>query len=105
MSAHDFDELVRGREGVTFTLAGQEWPLPVELPHQALLYLDVLQAEKGAEWRLGWTEIVALARHIWDDPTVDGWLQAGVGVQRLSALVEWAVVQLTPRRGEPSESP
>jgi hypothetical protein len=104
-AARDFDEVVAARRGVTFTLDERPWPLPLEMPHRALIYLDALVAEGGAGWIPTWKEMVALARHIWGDETVDDWLDAGVGVQRLSATVQWAVEQLSPKPGVTQEGP
>jgi hypothetical protein len=94
--ARDFDELVTGPGGpVTFTLAGQPWELPAELPHQAALYLDGLAHDKGDEYELSLGEIERMARMLFDDPTVDEWLRFGVGLTRLSAVVEWSLDQLS----------
>lgn len=93
--ARDFDELVAGPGGpVTFTLAGRTWELPVELPHQVALYLDGLAHDKGDEYELELGEIEKMGRMLFTDQVVDEWLQLGVGLTRLSAVVEWGLDQL-----------
>jgi hypothetical protein len=94
-AARDFDAAVAHRKGDTFTLVGQEWPLPVELPHQAMLYLSALGEDKGPDAPLEYRDLCRLAELIWDEETVAGWHQAGAGVDRLTQLVEWAVRELT----------
>jgi hypothetical protein len=102
VTARDFDELVRGRSEVTFTLCGRDWHLPPELPHRAMLYLDQLQSEGGLKLEPTWAQFEKLARLLWDDETVDTWLAAGLGGNRLVALIEWAFRQLGTPGGKPS---
>jgi len=100
-SIANLDALVEDRRGATVRVVGQEWPLPPELPHRALVYLDGLQGEHGPDYRLNYQETMLLARLIFGEETVAAWVEAGIGPDRLPGVVERTILYLAPRQISP----
>lgn len=90
----DFDAALAAKKDRRFIVVGIESELPLELPHRAFLLLDRFAAEKPSTGTHVWDDLVAIARAIFGDDLVDRWIEAGIGVTRLAAVVEWGCAEL-----------
>lgn len=89
----DFDALFREKEekGAEYKLYGKKHRLPQSLPAKTALYLAKCEVEQKIEGKL--LEVVSF--DLFGQTNVEAWLDKGMTIEQLQALLEWAMEEIT----------
>jgi hypothetical protein len=98
----DFDAFEKERQQipVTFTMRGQRFELPADLPALALIRIVRLQAESSADAAVTAKMTLELLALIFPEGELDRLLATGLSAKDLGKVLEWLVSQYLGGGGE-----